>query len=277
MEPVFKIEKIGFTDEPPCDLPPLSASERLVEVWKDTRARAASFPYKPSVKVRHERGKILSAIFPTTLVEVTPEDTLVAGHRLYAAGLNPCILNFADDLDAGGVVDNGNSAQEESLWRRTNLCSTQLQEFYPIAQAPTAVQEGIYTSLATVFKDTEVADCVDLPHPWSAAFIAVPGLKHPRVNRQKMVCLEDTMAMRTKIELIFQTAKAAGHESLVLGPLGCGVWRAPPKQMAEIFRSICTMYKGVFKQITFACLARDPSMASNDSNYVIFKEVLSAV
>jgi uncharacterized protein (TIGR02452 family) len=85
------------------------------------------------------------------------------------------------------------------------------------------------------------------------------------------------MAMRAKIELIFQAAKAAGHESLVLGPLGCGVWRAPPKQMAEIFRSICVMYKGVFKQITFACLAGDASFASNESNYTIFKEVLSTV
>jgi uncharacterized protein (TIGR02452 family) len=275
MEPVYKIEKIGKADEPPCDLPPLSASERLVEVWKDTRARAASFPYRPSFKVRHERDKILPAIYPSTHVEVTHEDTLVAGYRLHMAGLDPCILNFADDLDAGGVVDNGNSAQEESLWRRTNLCVTQLQEFYPIAQAPAGVQEGIYTPLATVFKDTEATDCADLARPWPAAFIAVPGLKHPRVNHQQMVCLEDMMAMRAKIELIFQAAKAAGHESLVVGPLGCGVWRAPPKQMAEIFRSMCATFRGVFKQITFACLARDASFASNESNYRIFKEVLS--
>jgi uncharacterized protein (TIGR02452 family) len=172
----YTIEKIGATEEPPSALPPLSASERNVEIWKDTEARARSFPFKPSVKVRHERVKILNAIFPSTHVEVTPEDSLVAGHRLYKLGLNPCILNFADDLEAGGVVDSGNSAQEESLWRRTNLCATQLQEFYPLAQAPAAPQEGIYSPLVTIFKDTEENGCADLREPWPAAFIAVPGL-----------------------------------------------------------------------------------------------------
>jgi uncharacterized protein (TIGR02452 family) len=196
---------------------PLSASERNVQTWIDTQARATSFPFKPSVKVRYERDKILCAIFPSTVVEVTPEDTLVAGERHVQMRLNPLILNFADDDEAGGVVDNGNSAQEESLWRRTNLCATQLQTFYPIAQDP--VQEGIYTPEATVFKDTEANNCADLRTPWQAAFIAVPGLKFPRTNHQNLVCLEDLMRMRAKIELICQTAKKYGHDSLVLGPL----------------------------------------------------------
>jgi len=273
MEPIFKIIKVDAEKEPFSKLPPLSASERNVEVWKDTVARAHTFPFKPSFKVRHERGRILNAIFPFTRVEVTPEDSLVAGYRLFQAGLNPCILNFADDLDAGGVVDSGNSAQEESLWRRTNLCATQLQEFYPLAMAPAAPQEGIYSPQVTIFKDTEANNCADLGEPWQAAFIAVPGLKHPRVNLQQMVGLEDMMAMREKIELIFQAAKAAGHESLVLGPLGCGVWRAPPKQMADIFRSLCARYNGVFKHITFACLTK--GAASSESNYTIFQSVFS--
>lgn len=251
--------------------PPKSQYEHNIETWKDTEARAKSFPYKPSVLVRHEQGKILCAIFPSTTVEVTPEDTLVAGERHVRAGLNPCILNFADDQEAGGVVDNGNSAQEESLWRRTNLCATQLQSFYPIAQDP--VQEGIYTPEATVFKDTEANGCVDLKTPWQAAFIAVPGLKHPPVNHQNLVSLENLMRMRSKIELICQTAKQYGHDSLVLGPLGCGVWRSPPKQMAEIMRAVLSKYSGVFKHITFACLARGPVGAG--VNFTIFKEVFS--
>jgi uncharacterized protein (TIGR02452 family) len=250
---------------------PLSVSERNVLTWIDTQARATAFPFKPSVKVAHTRGKILSAIFPATTVEVTPEDTLVAGHRLVRAHLNPLILNFADDEEAGGVVDNGNSAQEESLWRRTNLCATQLQTFYPLAQDP--VQEGIYTPEATVLKDTEANNCEDIPAPWQAAFIAVPGLKFPRVNKQGRVSLGDMMRMRAKIELICQTAKEYGHDALVLGPLGCGVWRSPPKQVAEIMRVVLSSYRGVFKHVTFACLAKGVVGAS--SNYTIFKEIFS--
>jgi uncharacterized protein (TIGR02452 family) len=273
----YTIEKLG-ADDPTLELaipPPLSISERLMYVWHDTKARATSYPFEPSVKVRHERGKILSAIFPITIIEIQPLDTLVAAHRLYKSGQNPCILNFADDLEAGGVVDNGNSAQEESLWRRTNLCATQLQTFYPIAQAPAATQEGIYSPRVTIFKDTEENDCKDLAEPWQAAFIAVPGLKYPRVNHQKMVCLEDLMAMRQKIELIFQTAKHHGHDSLVLGPLGCGVWHAPPRHIAEIFLSLCRQYNGVFKTIVFACLIK--GHAASNSNFEIFNEVFSSI
>lgn len=252
---------------------PLSRSEHNVRAWIDTQARATHYPFKPTIKVRHEKGMILCAIYSSTFLEVTPEDTLVAGHRLVKAGLNPLILNFADDEEAGGVVDNGNSAQEESLWRRTNLCATQLQSFYPVYQDP--VQQGLYTPEATVFKDTEENDCADLPHPWQAAFIAVPGLKFPRINHQNRVGLEDEIRMRTKIELICQTAKTYGHDSLVLGPLGCGVWRSPPHHIATIFRDVLGSYNGVFKHIAFACLAKGPVGAA--SNYTIFREVLSPI
>jgi uncharacterized protein (TIGR02452 family) len=269
------IEKVGAEDDLEAPAPP-SISEILTNVWLDTKIRAPFLPFKPSIKVRYERGKILNAIFPTTRIEVTSEDTLVAGHRLYKAGLNPCILNFADDKEAGGIVENGNAAQEESLWRRTNLCVTQVQPFYPLGMAPSAVQEGVYTPLATVFKDTEENECANLREPWSAAFIAVPGLKFPRINRDGHVCLEDLMAMRAKIALIFQTAKEHGHESLVLGPLGCGVWRSPPRHVAEIFRGACLEYKGVFKHIVFACLVKGRGAAST-TNYTIFKDVFSTL
>lgn len=252
---------------------PLSRSEFLTNVWKDTRVGASSFPVKPSVKVIHEKLSILPVIYDTTCTEVTTEDTLVAGKRLVDAGLNPLILNFADDMEAGGVVDNGNSAQEESLWRRTNLCATQLQEFYPLRTAP---QECVYSPLVTVFKDTEENDCAALTTPWTAAFIAVPGLKYPAINSQKKVCPQDMNLMREKIELIFQVGKRGGHDSLVLGALGCGVWRAPPQHVAEIMREVCNTYKGVFKHITIACLTtRGP--AANNSNYTVFSNVFGDV
>lgn len=252
--------------------PTMSVSETRVCIWKDTRARASRYAFAESIKVTYEINKKLAKIYSFTHIEVTPEDTLVAGKRLIDAGYNPCILNFADDLDAGGVVDNGNSAQEESLWRRTNLCMTQLQTFYPLVAKP--FQEGIYTPCATVFKDTEANNHADLENPWTAAFISVPGLKHPRTNKQDLVCLEDMMLMRQKIELILQTAKHYGHDSLVLGALGCGVWRAPPRHIAEIFRSLLFTYNGVFKHITFACLTDGP--AASHSNYAIFKSVFES-
>ena len=132
-------------------------------------------------------------------------------------------------------------------------------------------QEGVYSPLVTVFKDSEERDCVDLKTPWTAAFIAVPGLKYPSVNSQKKVCLRDINLMREKLELIFQVGKRYEHDSLVLGPIGCGVWRSPPQHIAEIMYEVCNTYKGVFKHITIACLAC--MSAANNSNYTIFRDV----
>ena len=264
MEPLYHIEKLDA--DKPTSTAPLSIGEINVNIWKDTARRAASFPYMPSKKVYHVPHKILPAIYTSTHIEVTPEDTLDAAYRLINKGLNPCVLNFADDYDAGGIVDNGNSAQEESLWRRTNLCSTQLQKFYPLVEN---VQEGIYSPLVTVFKDTEANGCVDLEKPWSTSFIAVPGLKYPHVNTQQRLNADDVSSLLNKIELIFQTAHANGHDSIILGALGCGAWRSPPRHVAEIFRGLLGIYDGVFKHITFACLTRGP--ARNDSNYSIFR------
>jgi uncharacterized protein (TIGR02452 family) len=251
-------------------LPPLSWSEHLVNIYKDTHKRAITFPIGPSVKVRHQPKKVLDVLYSCTSIEVTPEDTLIAGKRLKDGGFNPMILNFADDLDAGGVVDNGNIAQEESLWRRTNLCATQLQDFYPLLQDP--IQEGVYSPVVTVFKDTEANKCIDLETPWQAAFIAVPGLKHPRLNSQKRVSEEDVERMRAKVELILQTGNVYNHDALVLGPLGCGVWHSPPHQMAVIFRNVIREHKGVCKHITFACYTK--GHAGNGSNYRIFKDIV---
>lgn len=254
-------------------LPPPSYSEYLTEVWKDTRRRAPDYPFAPSIKISHFANKHLIANYDATFIEVTQEDSLDAGKRLVDAGLRPLILNFADDLEAGGVVDNGNTAQEESLWRRTNLCATQLQTFYPLAMAPQSIQEGVYSPLVTIFKDSEENKCKDLETPWQAACIAVPGLKHPRTNKQNKLCLDDVNAMRAKAELIFQTAAEHDHDALVLGPLGCGVWCSPPKQVAEIFHNICMKHKGVVKHIVFACLTKGG--ASSTSNYTIFKNQFS--
>jgi uncharacterized protein (TIGR02452 family) len=268
----YTIVKEDYTPSPDTNLPPLSWSERLVNVYKDTHKRAITFPVSPSIKIWHQPNKVLDSLYSCTNIEVTPEDTLVAGKRLKDSGFNPMILNFADDLDAGGVVDNGNIAQEESLWRRTNLCATQLMDFYPLLQNP--IQEGIYSPVVTVFKDTEENKCVDLETPWQAAFIAVPGLKHPRVNSQQLVSKEDVVRMRAKVELILQTGKLYNHDALVLGPLGCGVWHSPPHQMATIFRNVIGEHKGVFTHITFACY--DKGHAGNGSNYTIFKNILTA-
>ncbi len=248
-----------------------------ISVWADTARRAHNYPCKPSVKVTYDKKFRCGGFHKKTTVEVTNEDTINAGKRLKDAGLNPVLLNFADDVWAGGAVESGSGAQEESLWRRTNLCETQEQDFYPLAAR---VPEGIYTPLATVFKDTEFADCVDLAEPWQASFVAVPGLRYPTVGPDMRLSAADVMILRRKIRLIFQIAHIYKHDSIVLGALGCGAWRNPPAHVAEIFDEEVENVQGLFKHITFACLhiespeyVKHPSKYTN--NYKIFKSIIN--
>jgi uncharacterized protein (TIGR02452 family) len=245
-------------------------------VWADTQSRRGRYPCAASVKIAYNPTAILAAVYMRTTVEVTEEDSIVAAARLRGSGLNPCVLNFADDIDAGGCVDAGSRAQEESLWRRTNLFETQDPSFYPLTNDP---PEAIYTPAATVFKDTEAAGCVDLDAPFQLAFIAMPGIKYPITSRNTL-SKTDTDILRRKIVTIFQIAKTRAHDTLVLGPLGCGAWNNPPAHVAAIFREQIAIYDGVFKHITFACLTptttpHTTTHAGYLNNYEIFKSTFA--
>ena len=59
------------------------------------------------------------------------EDCLVASKRLIDAGMNPVVLNLADIPVPGGCVESGSGAQEESIFRRSNIIWTLTEKLYP--------------------------------------------------------------------------------------------------------------------------------------------------
>ena len=68
----------------------------------------------------------------STLVEVQNIDCLYAGAQLKEQGFNPAVLNMASRRNPGGGVLTGAGAQEETLFRRTNLFRS-LYQFSPYA------------------------------------------------------------------------------------------------------------------------------------------------
>lgn len=275
------VNKIGYNDSTPLHVQNEHPAIFRQNVWRNTRQIGHNYPYGNTEKIAHNSLQIPTgnrARF-NTIIEVVNNDTINAGKLLKDAGYNPALLNFADNLIAGGSVDVGSGAQEESLWRRTNLFCTQLQDdFYPISELPS--QEGLYTSFATVFKETEKNRCVMLKEPFRMAFIAVPGLRNPQLTDRGVFSKQDDEKLANKIELIFQIAFAKGHDSIVLGALGCGAWRNPPRLVAEKFKQMCAKYHGVFRRLTFACLDMNESgytTGGTRSNFVIFNEILPGI
>jgi len=178
-------------------------------------------------------------------------------------GMNSLVLNLADDIFAGGCVNMGSGAQEESLFRRTNYFQSLLQELYPIKN-----NELIYSPDISIIKTSEQTGW--LPYNKNEeptlSFIACPGIKYPEtiiIDYETWLNSEDSNILKIKIKLIIQTAVQFNHNTIIFGAMGCGAWRNPIKHVALIFKEILQEYDGVILNYYFAI------MNTTDENYII--------
>lgn len=189
-------------------------------------------------------------------IDIRNMDTLDMAHEYVKSGLKPLVLNMASDFKPGGGVASGKTAQEECLFRRSNAFQTHPSELYPLNW-----NQVIYSPVVTVIKDASY----ERIEPFDIGMIAVAGLRKPKLIGEKYQ-LEDRKIMTQKIESIFKVAKLHGHDSLVLGALGCGVFMNPPYEVAGIFKTMLSKYS--FKRVGFAILSK------GDTNFQAFKDVL---
>lgn len=213
----------------------------------------------------------------TAEVEVVNQDTAVAGKSLRSKGYNPAILNMASCWQPGGGVFAGALTQEESLFRRSNLCMSLFpldeasakkanmpfaQQYYPDRSRHYDVVNGddpsrklltILSKDVVFFRDTEIKGCQFLKRPYLLDVITCAAIKKPKLNNGKLY-YNDKEIVRRKIRSMFQMAQMNGNDALVLGAWGCGAYQNPIEDIAEIFKKEIARprYKGVFKRIVFA-------------------------
>lgn len=224
--------------------------ERRIDVWKETELACAKFPNPLVCKHAYEDNVTVNILYPSTEIQVLNEDSIILGQVLKTKGYKPLVLIYADHRFAGGDVAHGSGAQEESLFRRTNLCSGLLQnKYYPIHPHEVVIIRDVI-----VFRDTEQNDYAFLAQPDPLSFIACPGIHNPKLTDNGLFTDDDEQLLKKKIRTIFQTAQRYGFDALVLGPLGCGAWRCPPHQVAKIFKEEILKINGAFKYRVFACL-----------------------
>ncbi len=178
-------------------------------------------------------------------------------------------LNFASARNPGGGFLNGSQAQEESLARASGLyaCINPLQAMYEANRRSSSclyTEHMIYSPDVPVFRDDE--DTL-LDEPYRVSFVTAPAVnagvvrtKEPRnVSRIEPVML-------ARIEKVLSLAVVNGHDALVLGAWGCGVFGNDPKQVASAFAQHLTgegRFRSAFRKIGFAVLDRTPGR-SND-------------
>ena len=201
-----------------------------------------------------------------TIVEVQNIDCLYAGAQLKERGYNPAVLNMASRRNPGGGVVTGAGAQEETLFRRTNLFRS-LYQFAPFAgmygiktsqyQYPLDRNfGGVYTPDAVYFRESEQKGYALMDNPVSLSFITVAGMNRPDLTAEGMIADHHVEPIKNKIRTIFRIGLAHGHDSLVLGALGCGAFRNPPRHVARLFHEVMDEleFKNKYRRIVFAIL-----------------------
>ena len=218
--------------------------------------------------------------YATTQTGCANEDCLVVAKQLIDLGLNPAVLNLADAYQACGMYNSGSSAQEESLCRASTLSLT-LYQYYnkmwakkagvplrPISAYPMDIHfGGIYSPGVTVFRDNQKTGFALREEPYQTAFISLAALNFRPDDKAKInnreYCAdngdftpEGEQIMFDKIRTIYRIALLNGHDSLVLGAFGCGVFQLKPELVAKYFKQILDEdeFRGKFHTIVFAML-----------------------
>jgi uncharacterized protein (TIGR02452 family) len=228
-----------------------------------------------------------------TDVQVVNRDCLDAAEPLARSGAIPAVLNMANRHNPGGGVHAGAGAQEENLFRCSNLFWS-LYQFAPYAgeygvpshpagQSYPIPREsgGIYSPGASVFRSSEATGYAFLAEPIRVAFVTVPAINQPDLTRrQGRAVLTEPMAAATlrKIRAILRISAAHGHTELVLSAFGCGAFCNPPRHVARLFRQALTEreFEGVFQRVVFAVLDDHNAVRpeSSEGNLVPFEQEL---
>lgn len=216
-------------------------------------------------------------------VNILNDDCIDVAADLVRQGFNPVMLNMASRRCPGGGVLNGARAQEETLFRRSNLCVSlyQFDEYranllgilpnkkrYPMS-CETA---GIYSGRVTFFRKGNRDDYAFMDKPFECAVISAAAISHPELTSDGRLVDWAAQATAEKIRNILRIGLAHGHDAIVLGAWGCGAFRNPPGHIAELFKAVISEIEFARKYhlISFAIIE---DHNSHNANYGAFSEV----
>jgi len=196
-----------------------------------------------------------------TIIEVSDETTVQAIDRLYYGRQSTAplfVLNFASAKHPGGGWLKGARAQEESIARVSGLpaalVSDAAKRYYEEnKKCGTALYTDlmIYSEYVPFFKDDDGNLLEELLY---ASVLTVPAPNAGVIEKAAEVA-ELCPTLERRINHILAAAAMQGHEDLVLGAWGCGVFGNDPEDVALMFKQYLDgPYKNVFRKVTFAVM-----------------------
>ena len=191
------------------------------------------------------------------------------------------MLNLASDIEPGGGWRYTlSTTQEEALCYSSTLYATLRPEWYPWPNTGPGSCAGIFSPDVVVFRDTlahELAEFSKIQrHVLSVITVAAPCLPKLTNDGAQFARDSDLNDLREKILLILRIAAGNGVTSLVLGAMGCGAYRCPPKVVAEEMKRLIETeeFHGWFENLVFAVYAAGPT---GRNNLTVFRTVFERV
>ncbi len=200
----------------------------------------------------------LTKIEGETKIELTDETTLEAAKRVCQKDedTNPFVLNFASAKNPGGGFLGGAQAQEESLARSSSLypCLMKHREMYDYNRRRRTLAYSdhmIYSPNVPVFRND---DGSFLQKPYLVTFMTSPAVNAGVFKQRESENLDKIEQVnKERARKFLWIANKHGHQTLILGAWGCGVFQNDPSLIAKMFSELLEgEFKNCFERVIFA-------------------------
>jgi uncharacterized protein (TIGR02452 family) len=218
----------------------------------------------------------------STKIYLTERDCLEASAVISTIESNgrPLVLNMANSYNCGGSFHRYGGSQEEYLFRNTSLVASLWphrraddhrwppgDRLFPSRQDPIYYPftncGGVYSPHVQVF---------NFPHICSIISLAQQDLRKPRPSSSSSFVSTAT-ALQFDYDLtlqnlrsLFSIAASNGHTALILGAIGCGAFRNPPKEICRAFAELLLIpdseFFNVFETIIFAIIKSPENLSA---------------
>ena len=211
---------------------------------------------------------------PTSVLTVTVVDqdavaVILERGRGRAQFTDLAVLDFASFTHPGGGYDRGSLAQEEALCTESFLYNvlSRNKDWYGENRRRN-INCNLYRDRALVVPAVRFAR--DKTHAYADVIVAAaPNADRARSEYNvKPDALE--RAMRNRIRLVLAIADQLGHDKLILGAYGCGVFGWDPEAVAAMFRDELASGGHVAREVIFAI----PRVRYNE-NLEVFEHAFS--
>ena len=152
------------------------------------------------------------------------------------------------------------------MCRRTTLSAAFGHKAFP-TNDPLGVYSVIQTTGVQVLRGSQTTGYAFLKEPFTIDVLSVAAFEEGKycstgVGTERItepgdngvLCLRAEVVVHTrrKLDMLLSVAAAAGNPVLILSALGCGGFKNPPHEIAQLFREVLPWYLRSFQTVVFA-------------------------